>query len=288
MLAQRSALDWIKKTERSALPVNYSVQGACRIASFEPSNANRCNGKLTVLSNPDSPPTFYRRVLIWMLSTDAALILLYIAAGLTVGFAAGSLGRFVDIGSDQSVPEYWNILKWIGTVVLLATAARLTRNAMLWGLCAVFCLVLLDDGFRIHETFGIRAVALTGLSDTTALRAQDIGELIVDIALGSMALLAVMLGYMKSSRIQLRQAAPFFWVLAGLAFCAIGLDMMHSVATRTLPATMVRFADAGMTILEDGGEMVVGSFGVAHAVDLVMRLWKVNRHAGCLPPGGGD
>lgn len=213
-------------------------------------------------------PAYWPMVI--LLVTDVALIGVYIALeGLEhVGYF-DIAPRLFDISFDQSVSEYLNQAKWVSIVILLLVFWARTRMATALGFAVVFAVVAADDILFLHETVGALLVERFGLGAIAGLRAHDTGELIVWSCLGIVVVAAFALGFRAADAAGRRVGRTLLAFLGALIFCGIGLDMLQ-----------IFFWDVGgvkqvLGLLEDGGEMVIGSVCVAYCLALVARTGAV-------------
>jgi hypothetical protein len=184
--------------------------------------------------------------------------------------SASTLQRFpqLNIELDHSLPEYFMYLKWLIAILATAVAFDRARVPIYAAWCVLFIYFLLDDALRMHEQLGGWITASLALKSTFFLRGQDIGELLVYGAVGSLLLGQIVLGFFLSGDERARRFSRTLAVaLIALIFFAVVVDMLHIVAFRLrLPMGHL------VGVLEDGGEMVVGSFiawiTACHAVSL--------------------
>jgi hypothetical protein len=184
--------------------------------------------------------------------------------------SAQTLQRFpqLNIELDQSLPEYFMYLKWLIAILAMAVAFDRAREPVYAAWCVLFIYILLDDALQVHEKFGAWITASLNLKSAFLLRGQDFGELAVYGAAGFLLLGPLAFCFFLSRDERARRFSRTLVVaLMALIFFAIVVDMLHIVAWRLLPRM---YQHVG--VLEDGGEMVVGSFiawiTACHAVSL--------------------
>lgn len=149
-------------------------------------------------------------------------------------------------GEEASWAEQLNHMQ-IGLCGVFLLIAYLRRGQILylaWAL--LFGFVLIDDKFQYHETYGTWLARDLDLVSRGGLMAVEQGELLA-WALAGLALVPLCLRALMVSHGRTRgHGVLFFGILAALAFCAIGLDVVHSVLDWR-----------SLTLLEDGGEMLI-------------------------------
>lgn len=200
-----------------------------------------------------------------LLAVDALFIGLYVArdflldAHLNIGYLASD--RWL-IERDRGFPEFFQYFKAIFAATLLLGLAARYRSAVYtaWGL--VFSYVLIDDAFELHEAFGHLLLATLELPVVPGVGGYLYVEALLWGVVGS--LLAGVAGYGRlrnhAGRRLSRQLAclfALFFLFAGVA------DAAHAYVD-TL-STRPSYLLGAVTILEDGGEMVVLSVTAAWA-----------------------
>lgn len=210
-------------------------------------------------------------VLLPLLALDAVLIgqhgLLHILHDLD---RIEAVPQQLDVNQDRSFAELLNWGKWLGiSALLLAVWARSRMPAAL-GFAVAFALVAADDILSLHESQGAVLVWHLGLESAAGLDAQDLGELLVWAALGAVAVGSVLLGFLASDAAGRRVGRTLLAFLGTLVLFAVGFDMLHALFDA------VRGANFLLGVVEDGGEMIVGSLCLAFCATLLM-----------VPPGVG-
>jgi hypothetical protein len=208
-----------------------------------------------------------RNVLIALLLIDVLLIGIYVILGmLDIFFEAAKMPKFWTISEDGSAGEIFNYLKWIYICGALAVVFFRTKIALFASFSFVFALVFVDDTFQIHERGGAFWVKTLEFTPAFGLRAQDFGELTTWALLGSASLAALALGFLKSPKESRVFGYYFLAVLCGLVVTGMGFDMLNSWDGLDAETALNNSLTGMITIAEDGGEMIVGSFGCAGAL----------------------
>lgn len=206
-----------------------------------------------------------RRILVVLVALDLALIAAFVLRSqmLWAGVVDPLWWR-LDMGSDRSLAENFNKAKWLAIVALLAATWVRVRIPTALGFAITFAAVAADDLLKLHELQGAAIVEALGITGSGGLQAQDLGELLIWAALGVPVVLALVIGFLASGREGRRIGVRLLGFFAALVVLAIGLDMLHA---RMDQASSLAFFTG---LVEDGGEMLVGSFCVAYCVRLLL------------------
>ena len=164
---------------------------------------------------------------------------------------------FFDITLDVGLGELLNYGKWTMVVGASWVLWRRAREPMVLALGAVFGLILADDSLRLHEQLG--SVLSNGWDGWLGIRAQDYGEMAVWALMGLPVLAALGLGFLRSSRAYRALGLLQLVLLGGLVFVAVVADVVASNLYGLDDGWLFRRAIRALTLLEDGGEMVLAS-----------------------------
>lgn len=185
------------------------------------------------------------------------------------GFGQDIISRFhldswrFRLDRDQGFPELFNYVQATACVVLLWGVFRATRQPLYAAWSLTFLVVVVDDSFMIHESVARYSVSTFGIPALPYLRPQDLGEVLVWGAVGSVFLGILWWGFVRSGRNARDAGGVLALAFAALIFCAIGIDMIHMAVSQ--PRTGL---SALLAVLEDGGEML--SLASACAVALLL------------------
>lgn len=173
-------------------------------------------------------------------------------------------GPMWDVTVDGGYPEFLQYLKfaWVAVLLIAATLIRRAPTLLLW--IPLFAYLALDDVLEIHENVGGNLAIALGLEPAAGLRAQDLGELLIGVFVALFGLTLFAVGSILSRPAVRRIFIDVLLLIATMAFFAIGVDIIHS---------MVRgmgVLEAGVGLLEDGGEMVALSLIVSYLFHIAL------------------
>ncbi|MBL4767572.1 MAG: hypothetical protein JKY94_07630 [Rhodobacteraceae bacterium] len=211
-------------------------------------------------------PTMNKTVLVALIFVDLILIALHIGAGAYFD----KIPTLLNIAFDYSLGEFFGYAKWAAIIVLLWIVSRRTGNPALLACAALFAVMLADDSLRIHEQLGEVAVNAEVVGTASWANRQSLGEIAVWAALALLLFPVVLFGFVKSTRQQWVPALRFLGLICLFVVFGGVIDALHQ------PVANLPFGPQLADLVEDGGEMIVGSLIVAHAV----ALWHATPKAG--------
>lgn len=185
------------------------------------------------------------QLLVWLGAVDVVFLILHAAH---VRFNVPRSGLWL-ISRDRGFPEIFQYLKEALIVLMLVWLYRQRTSLIYLSWALVFCYLLLDDSLRIHETLGDGLASAFGLEDIGGIEARDLGQVIVSATAG-----VVLLGFVALATLRDRSPARRLSLLLGLVMVAL---VFFGVVTDVIDAIDL------FGLVEDGGEMVVMSVGVA-------------------------
>jgi hypothetical protein len=203
-------------------------------------------------------PTMDKTVLVSLVAIDLLLVAVHIIAGATMD----KIPVLLNIAFDYSLGEYFGYAKWAVIIAILCIVSRRAGNPALLACAGLFTIMLADDSLQIHEKLGEMAVNTDWTSGTSWANGQTIGELAVWAALAGLLLPVVLFGFLKTKRMHWVPAFRFLGLIALFAVFGGLIDALHQ------PVAGLPFGPQLADLLEDGGEMIVASMIVAHAVAL--------------------
>ncbi len=207
----------------------------------------------------------FRTILLWLVLVDLTFML----ANTVLVFAVradliAEVPKLLKVTQDRSLPEGFNYLKWAVISFSLVWLALRDRwlAPLVWA--AVFAIIFLDDSLQIHEWLGHDVSVRASLPSEPYLSGDDLGELIVFVLLGSLVAGTGLVLLFRSGAPGRALTLRYMLVIAALAVFGVGVDALHRsvvdlVANTALETILPQIAG----LIEDGGEMLVGSLAVA-------------------------
>ena len=175
-----------------------------------------------------------------------------------------------NITRDYSIGEITNYVKWAAIVACMVGAWALRRKSILLSLAIVFTVILADDMLLLHERLGHVAQAAFAFHDQYGLRPLDFGEMVVWLGLGLLIVATLMVGFLQTDAGYRRIGYSMIAILALLIACGIIADMLSIMVWREFVGSRLKTAVLLILhVLEDGGEMVVGSVACAYAAGVL-------------------
>jgi hypothetical protein len=174
--------------------------------------------------------------------------------------------------ADRGVAEWFQYAKQAAIVALMLVCwlRRESRIFFVWS--GLFAFLLLDDAYSLHEQAGEALAASLSLSPWFGLRPQDVGELLFAALVGVASLAALGAALIKERGTALHDSLRLVILLSALTFCGVVVDAIHVIAY----FSGSRFAWV-LTIVEDGGELIVTSVITAYAYWLAERAGHAER-----------
>jgi len=203
-------------------------------------------------------PTMDKAVLVLLVTIDLTLILIHIGTGASFE----KIPALLNISLDYSIGEFFNYAKWVTIIGILWVVSRRVGNPALLACASLFAVMLADDSLQIHERFGELAVSAGQIGDASWATGQTLAEIAVWGALAGLLLPVILFGLWKSTREQWLPAFRFLGLIALFAVFGGLVDALHQ------PVEQLPFGVQLVDLIEDGGEMIVASIIVAHAVTL--------------------
>lgn len=173
---------------------------------------------------------------------------------------------WLDLGYDWALPERFGYAKWTVCILCFGIAAWKQRDFALLTGAVVYAGILFDDARRIHERAGILIEDALKLEQDYGILAKSFSQMLAFATMGFLAALVLVLGFALGGKfgraVLIRCLAPF----GGLIILSVFVDAFHDAVTAMNPGTDWVPVDPFLTVLEDGGELFVGSLCVAFAV----------------------
>lgn len=207
----------------------------------------------------------FRTVLLWLVLVDLTFMLVNVALVFAVrADLIAEVPRLLKVTQDRSLPEGFNYLKWATISFSLIWLALRDKwlAPLLWA--AVFAIIFLDDSFQLHEWLGHDVATKASLPSAPYLSGDDLGELIVFVLLGCFVSGSGMVLLFRSGAPGRALTLRYLFVIAALAVFGVGVDALHrSVVDLVTNTALETILPQIAGLIEDGGEMLVGSLAVA-------------------------
>lgn len=178
-----------------------------------------------------------------LLACDLVLVVLHVMSR-----AIDWNQAWLRVDLEGSFAEWFQHAKEAAIAAVLGALAWRTRSVAFAGWSLLFAYLLLDDRLELHERGGRHLAESLGLPAALGLRPQDFGELGVSLAAASFLFPLIVVGYHIAGEGHRAISRRLMALLLFLLFFGIGVDMLH-IAIDHLPVK-------GLSVLEDGGEMV--------------------------------
>ncbi|BAU15619.1 hypothetical protein LEP3755_61780 [Leptolyngbya sp. NIES-3755] len=200
--------------------------------------------------------------LVLLLLTDFVIFGLHLAAR----FYPGTTSLYWAIDADRSFGETFQYIKELWLIFSFAALTRIRSDWAYWSISLLFCYLLIDDLFFLHERWGDEVARYLNLPSMLNLRSQDFGELAVSAIAGIFFVALIGVSYWLGSKTFRHVCKRVLVLLAGLVFCGIVLDAVHVIVDSISPEFPNFF-----NLLEDGGEMLFMSGLCWYGVSLLKR-----------------
>lgn len=209
---------------------------------------------------------WHLRVLAAALTIDLICIFAHVALKL-----AGDPESVLFVNAPRGVPEFMQYGKEGLVAGLLARAAHHWKSGLLAAWSLLFGYLMVDDWLELHERLGFIIAEAEGWPAVLSLRPRDLGEIAASgIVVG---VFVSCLGLLWGSSGQSSRAVngDLMVLLAALGFFGVFVDVAH--------IALEQHGWRGLTLVEDGGEMVVMSLILAYAANLLRPAAAVRRGA---------
>jgi len=212
------------------------------------------------------------QILILLISLDLLLIFTHVLLIYLIYIRIQfdwSLADLFMINNDNGYPEMFQYFKYFIVILILIYFILKKQGIGYIAWLLLFILLLLDDAFRFHESFGTWAVAKFNYSPMFGLRAHDLGELTYVAFFGSILLFFLVFGYLKGNEKYRKINIDLGLLFALFLFFGVAMDMIDQLVEYN------RYSHLILILIEDGGEMITLSFIVWYFFYLLL---KSNKH----------
>jgi len=201
-----------------------------------------------------------------LLSVD----LLFILAHMLHVWSPWLGGDHFSIESDDGMAELYQYIQFLWLCGCLALAFLQTRAAAYLAWMTLFGFLLLDDAAQFHERAGTYLALQLDFSPAFGLRAKDYGEIAFAGVIGVVVAVFLVFTFWRGSRQAQHVSADMALLLCALAFFGVVCDALHTIAYFVAPGWR-----NVLSLLEDGGEMIVVSVLTAYAFDAASNSGKL-------------
>lgn len=198
-------------------------------------------------STPSGRHPLLLPLLIGMLVIDFGFVVLHI---IQIRVLAEPV-PFLSLNHEFSLSENYQYFKFLFAAMLCGFLC-LRRGAWVMGVWAVlFVVMALDDAYGMHEYLG-KVLTREGYAfEFMGIKRVYIGEIMAFVIVEGILLLAALAGHFQASA----QTRALLWRL----YAGIGLLILAGVVIDALHVMPPLESLPGMTLLEDGGEMMATS-----------------------------
>lgn len=216
--------------------------------------------------------TSTRRVAFAFIAVDLLWLGLFLAS-----FAAKYLG-FIDrvptllhIEHHMSLGSFWIYFKFLSCAALLWASANRSGQPLFRSLAVIFFILAIEDALELHERIGPYIIEIFNVQPYFGIAVTNWDDPIAFGGLGLICLALAIHGYRRSSA-RARQIGWNFLKLIVLLACFGVLADFVSALLLGLEGSMRRFIHIVMSLVEDGGEMIVVSLITVYAIYVLRSL----------------
>jgi hypothetical protein len=197
-----------------------------------------------------------------LVSVDLALIALHLAKP----YFELLRPHYFSLEADGGIAESYGYVKEGAVVVAMLLCWKRRRSPTFFVWSVVFAILLIDDSFSLHERVGEWLGIELGLPGWLGLRPQDVGELLFAAVLGCATLALLGAAIARERGAAVAPSITLAVLLGALVLCGVVIDAVHVIAyfSRSSLAWV-------LTIVEDGGELLVMSLIAGYAYKLTIR-----------------
>ncbi len=170
---------------------------------------------------------------------------------------------------DRGYAEVFQYIKeyWIVGILLLIAFKNRSLLFLIWS--GLFTYVLLDDALVIHETWGLAMSKALSFPAVLGLNPHDLGEIAISAIFGFSFLGLIAINYRLANYFERRTSKYLIYMLFSLGLVGIVADSLHVMNNFSLLNPI-------LTVIEDGGEMIVMSFILAFVLLLPGKSKKIS------------
>ena len=211
--------------------------------------------------NKDIHKLFSTPILYLCIATDISFIILHGVYKLNDKVS----DEFLKISTDRGYAEVFQYIKEYWIICILILLAFKTRSLLYAVWSGLFIYLLLDDSLAIHETWGLAMSEFFSFPPLFGLKTNDLGEIAISLIIGCGFLILIAITYRLGDSFARRTSKFLIFMLFALGFVGIITDSLHVMVK-------IELLKLFLTIIEDGGEMIVMSIILAFVLLLPERL----------------
>jgi hypothetical protein len=191
--------------------------------------------------------------LILLLCVDLAFFGMYFIAAIIGDIKWVLQSNLFNIQRDRGYPEIYQYIKFFCVIILLFNLSLKNRSLHYIPWVLLFLYFLVDESIHIHERGGSFIKAFFNFTPPFGLRLQDYGELAITASLGTLLFLPLVWAYRKGSQIFRKISLDIGFLVLGLVFFGVVVDMIHEVVNFGYVIYFI------MGFVEESGEMIAAS-----------------------------
>ena len=201
---------------------------------------------------------------IMLVVVDIAFVLIHAGLYLASKYYAVPDYTLFFINSDVGYPEKFQHIKIFWVVLLFAYISIKSGCYRYLSWFLLFFYFFIDDALGFHEHVGGIVAVMLSFTPPFNLSTQDVGEFFVSACAGFVLFSILGNSYWRGGELFRKVSNDLLVLVAALVFCGVVVDMIHSASEM---GEMVRGA---LTIIEDGGEMVIVSAILSYVYALAL------------------
>jgi hypothetical protein len=198
-----------------------------------------------------------------LLAALACVDIVFVALHVAKPYFDALRPHYFSLEADRGLSELYQYAKQIAVVAAMLWCWRRTKSPSFALWAAFFAFMLYDDSYSVHERVGEVLGAAFAFPAIFGLRPQDWGELAFAAAVGALMLGLLAIFSARDRGATLAPTINLVLLLAALAVCGVIVDLIHVVAY--YGGSRLAWI---LTVVEDGGELVVMSAITAYACNL--------------------
>jgi len=210
---------------------------------------------------------------LWLLAVLLCVDVAFIAMHVAKPYFEVLRPHYFSLEADRGLSEYYQYLKQAAVVVAMLWCWRRTASPSFFVWSLFFAFMLYDDSHAVHEQIGETLASAWALPASFGLRPRDVGEILFVLAVGVVTLAVLVVVSVRERGVAIVPTVNVLLLLAALAICGVLVDAIHVVAY--FSGSRLAWL---LTVIEDGGELMVMSVIVAYAWQLAAHGLRARWH----------